>query len=43
MKNALTPLAKNFLITSGLLVGMSAADAALQKKIYGAGKTALII
>ena len=43
MKNILTPLAKNVLLPLGLSVGMSAADAAIQKKIYGSGTTALII
>ena len=39
----LTPLAKRILIPLGLSAGMSAADAAIQKKIDGSGKTALII
>ena len=43
MKNLLTPLAKSVLIPLGLSPGMSAADAAIQKKIYGSGTTALII
>ena len=43
MKSVLTPLAKNVLLPSGLSAGMSAADAARQKKIYGPGTTALII
>ena len=43
MKNVLTPLAKNILLPFGLSAGMSAADAAIQKKIYGSGTTALII
>ena len=43
MKNVLTPLAKSLLILLGLLAGMSAADAAIQKKFYGLGTTALII
>ena len=43
MKNLLTPLAKSVLIPLGLSLGMSAADAAIQKKIYGSGTTALII
>ena len=33
MKNVLTSLAKNILLLFGLLTGMSAADAAIQKKI----------
>ena len=43
MKNAFTPLAKKVLLPSGLSVGMSATEAAIQKKIYGSGTTALII
>ena len=43
MKSVLTPLAKSLLIVLGLLAGMSAADAAIQKKFYGLGTTALII
>ena len=43
MKSVLTPLAKSLLILLGLLAGMSAADAAIQKKFYGLGTTALII
>ena len=43
MKNVLTPLAKNILLPFGLSAGMSAADAAIQKKIYESGTTALII
>ena len=43
MKSVLTPLAKNVLLPSALSAGMSAADAARQKKIYGPGTTALII
>ena len=41
MKSVLTPLAKSVLLPLGLL--LSAADAAIQKKIYGSGITALII
>ena len=41
-KNALTPLAKTVLIPLGLSAGMSAADSAVQKKIYGSGTTALV-
>ena len=37
MKSVLTPLAKSVSIPLGLLPGMSAADAAIQKKIYGSG------
>ena len=39
----LTPLAKSVLIPLGLSEGMSAAYAAIQKKIYGASKKTLII
>ena len=35
MKSVLTPLAKTVLIPLSLPSGMSAADAAIQKKIYG--------
>ena len=35
MKNVLTPLSKNVLIPLGLSAGMSSANAAIQKKIYG--------
>ena len=43
MKNVLSPLAKNGLLPFGLSAGMSAADAATQKKhINGSGTTALI-
>ena len=34
MKRVLTPLAKNVLLLFALSAGMSAADAAIQKKIY---------
>ena len=43
MENVLTILAANVLMTSGLTAAMSATDSAIQKKIYGSGKTALII
>ena len=36
-------LAKSVLIPLGLSAGISVADAAIQKKIYGSGTTALII
>ena len=42
MKNVLTPLAKSILILLGLTAAASAADAAIQRKILGSGKTALI-
>ena len=43
MKNVLTPSAKSFLTPLGLTVVASATDAAIQKKIYGSGITAMII
>ena len=43
MKSELTPLAKSVLIPLGLLGGMSAAEAAIQRKIYLSGTTVLII
>ena len=47
MKNVLTPFGKKVLIPLGLSAGMSAADAAAQKKNHGSsrpsGTTALII
>ena len=42
MKYVLTPLAKNILLPWGLSVGMSAADADIQKKNYGLRTTVLI-
>ena len=43
MKSVLKPLAKSVLLLLGLSAGMSAADAAIQKKTYGSGTTASII
>ena len=43
MKSVLFPLAKSVLIPLGLSAGVLAADATTQKKIYGSGRTALII
>ena len=43
MKNVLTPLAKSALIPLGLTAAASATHAAIQKKIYGSGTTALVI
>ena len=43
LKILLTPLAKSNLIPLGISAGMSAADVAIQNKIYGSGTTALII
>ena len=39
MKNVLTPLAKIVFLPLGLSAGMSAADATIQKSIYGLGCT----
>ena len=43
MKNVLKTLAKNVLIPLGLTATASGTDAAIQKKIFGSGMTALII
>ena len=43
IKSVLTPLAKSVLLPLGLSVGISAADTAIQKNIYGSGTTVLII
>ena len=43
MKRVLTPLAKSVLLLLGLSAGMSVADAAIQKKIYGSGTIAVVI
>ena len=43
IKSGLTPLGKNVLLPFGWSTGISAADAAIQKKIYGSGSTASII
>ena len=43
MKNVLTPLAKSVLVLSGLTAAASGADAAIQKKIFVRGTTALTI
>ena len=37
IKSVLTPFVKSVFIPLGLSAGMSAADAAIQKKIYGSG------
>ena len=42
MKSVLTPLAKIVLLTLRLSAGISTADAAIQKEIYGSSTTALI-
>ena len=42
MKNVLTPLAKNVLLPLRVTTAASAADAAIQKKIYGSGITTLM-
>ena len=41
-KNVLTLLAKNLLMSLIVSAAMSATDAAIQKKIFGSGTTALI-
>ena len=43
IKCVLTPLAKSALLPLGLSAVMPAADAAIQKKIYGSGSTSSII
>ena len=43
IKSVITPLAKSVLLPLGLSAGMSAADAAIQKKIYESGTTVLMI
>ena len=43
MENLVKPSAKSVLVPLGLWAGMSEADAAIQKKIYRSGTTALII
>ena len=43
MKRVLTPLDKSILLPLGLSAGMSAANAAIQTKMYGSGTIALII
>ena len=43
MESVLTTLAKKFLLPFSLSAGMSVADDAIQKKIYGSGTKALII
>ena len=43
MKSVFTALAKSVLLPLALSAGMSAADVAIQKKIYGSGTTALTI
>ena len=42
MKSKLIPITKSVLLPLALSAGMSAADAASQKKIYESGTTALI-
>ena len=43
MKNVIKPLAKSVLIPLELTAAVSAADAGIQKKIFGFGNTTLII
>ena len=38
MKNVITSIAKNVLLPFALSIGMSAANAPIQKKIYGSGR-----
>ena len=42
-ESVLTPLAKSVFTPSGLSLGMSAEDVAIQKKIHGSGTAAVII
>ena len=42
MKSVVTPLAKSVLLPLGLSGKMSAADAVIQKDIYGSGSTSII-
>ena len=42
-KSVLTPLVKNALLPLGLSAGMSVADVAIQRNIYGSGTASLII
>ena len=43
MKSVLAPFAKNVLLPIGLSAGKSAADAAIQKKLFGSRTTALML
>ena len=43
MKNVLKPLAKSVLIPWGLTASVSATAATIQKKVFGSGRTTLII
>ena len=43
IKNVIKPLAKSVLIPLGSTTAASAADAGIQKKIYGSGTTTLVI
>ena len=43
MKSVDTPIAKSVLLPLELSAGMSAADAAIQREIYGSRITALLI
>ena len=43
IKNVIKPLAKSVLIPLGLTAAASAADAGIEKKIYGSGTTTLVI
>ena len=43
MKSVFRPLAKSVLVPLGLTAAASVTDAAIQKKIFGSGTTALIV
>ena len=43
MKSVLTPFTKTILLPLGVTAGASATDAAIQKKMFWSGTTALII
>ena len=43
MGNVLKPLAKNVLIPLGMMAAASATDVAIYKKMFGSGRTTLMI
>ena len=43
MKNVLKSLARNLLVPLGLIAAASATDAAIHRKMFGPGTTALIV
>ena len=43
IRNVLIPLTKSILIPLGLIVAVSATDAAIHKNMFGSGNTTLII